>query len=120
MDETFLFSRLPRCRKRREIIPPGCVALLVVTLFGTATVAASELHGKVVAISGGDTVTVLDHDKHQHKIRLAGTPMAIQTPVTGSAMSPFLDLDASTSVEESLVGTAIFFSPVLESGTGSS
>lgn len=33
---------------------------------------AAELHGQVVAISDGDTITVLDGSKTQHKIRLAG------------------------------------------------
>ncbi|MGH6610239.1 MAG: thermonuclease family protein [Burkholderiaceae bacterium] len=34
--------------------------------------AASELEGTIVAIADGDTLTVLDADKRQHKIRLDG------------------------------------------------
>ena len=33
---------------------------------------ASELVGRVVGITDGDTITVLDAGKTQHKIRLAG------------------------------------------------
>jgi endonuclease YncB( thermonuclease family) len=33
---------------------------------------AGTLAGKVVAIADGDTVTILDRDNRQHKIRLAG------------------------------------------------
>ena len=33
---------------------------------------ADELRGKVVSIADGDTITVLDADKKQHKIRLNG------------------------------------------------
>jgi len=34
------------------------------------TLSADELRGKVVAVADGDTITVLDADKEQHKIRL--------------------------------------------------
>ena len=34
---------------------------------------ADVLTGIVVGIADGDTITVLDADDHQHKIRLAGT-----------------------------------------------
>lgn len=33
---------------------------------------AETLTGKVVSIADGDTVTILDRDNHQHRIRLAG------------------------------------------------
>lgn len=36
------------------------------------SVSAAELHGQVVGVTDGDTVTVLDHQRTQHKIRLAG------------------------------------------------
>ena len=44
-----------------------------VTLLLVATVAAAEsFTGKVVNVSDGDTITVLDAGKRQHKIRLDG------------------------------------------------
>ena len=33
---------------------------------------AVELRGKIVGVSDGDTVTVLNAERHQHKVRLAG------------------------------------------------
>ena len=38
----------------------------------TANLHADEIRGKVVSISDGDTITVLDAEKVQHKIRLQG------------------------------------------------
>lgn len=37
-----------------------------------STATAAELRGKVIKISDGDTVTILDADKVQHKVRLNG------------------------------------------------
>jgi endonuclease YncB( thermonuclease family) len=51
-----------------------------------------EISGKVVAIADGDTLTVLDHAKVQHKIRLAG----IDAPEKGQ---PF-----GTKAREALAG----------------
>ena len=44
----------------------------VTVLVITATLHAEELRGKVVSIADGDTITVQDADKVQHKIRLQG------------------------------------------------
>ena len=33
---------------------------------------AETLRGKVIGVSDGDTITILDADKIQHKVRLAG------------------------------------------------
>lgn len=46
--------------------------LLAFSLFASGISHAAEIHGKVVGVSDGDTITVLDAEKHQHKIRLAG------------------------------------------------
>ena len=43
-----------------------------VVLVITASLHADELRGKVVSIADGDTITVLDAAKVQHKIRLQG------------------------------------------------
>lgn len=50
------------------------IALLLV--FATTTAHAEELRGMVVSITDGDTITVLDANKVQHKIRL----LAIDAP----------------------------------------
>ncbi len=47
------------------------LAFLVATLFA-ANISAATLVGRVVSIHDGDTVTVLDASREQHKIRLAG------------------------------------------------
>ena len=44
-------------------------AVLVATL---SAIAFAQLRGKVVAVAEGDTLTLLDTNKVQHKIRLTG------------------------------------------------
>ncbi len=47
--------------------------LIPIILFAVTTaLLADELRGKVVSIADGDTITVLDPDKKQHKVRLNG------------------------------------------------
>lgn len=41
-------------------------------LLSAGVVLADTLTGKVVGVSDGDTITVLDSDKRQHKIRVTG------------------------------------------------
>jgi endonuclease YncB( thermonuclease family) len=47
-------------------------SLLLVLLLAASLARAELLQGKVVAIADGDTLTVLDAAKNQHKIRLSG------------------------------------------------
>lgn len=47
-----------------------CLATLL--LFISASLNASSLEGKVAAVADGDTITVLDTNNTQHKIRLQG------------------------------------------------
>jgi endonuclease YncB( thermonuclease family) len=58
----------------RERAFPATRAALLGGLLALALSAsfAAEMHGVVVAISDGDTLTVLDDSKTQHKIRLLG------------------------------------------------
>ena len=44
----------------------------VLLLTIVSTIVADELRGKVVSIADGDTITILDADKKQHKVRLYG------------------------------------------------
>ena len=54
-----------------EKIATRCLWILIV--FGlTTAILADELRGKVVSIADGDTITVLEADKKQHKVRLTG------------------------------------------------
>lgn len=48
------------------------LAGVVVAMTAAWPVVAATLEGVVVGVSDGDTVTVLDSDKQQHKIRLSG------------------------------------------------
>ena len=59
-------------------VKAGALAL-VVFLWGSLAHAAVDLAGRVVRVVDGDTVVLLDGDKAQHKIRLAG----IDAPETG-------------------------------------
>ena len=55
----------PTCRR-----PAAFFAVLLLTLFPASQ--AATITGKVVAVADGDTITVLDANKVQHKIRLGG------------------------------------------------
>ena len=46
--------------------------LICLTLLYTSQICADVLHGRVVGIADGDTITVLDSNNTQYKIRLAG------------------------------------------------
>lgn len=59
----------------RKLLP-----LIVVGAF-TGTVFAEPIVGRVVGVADGDTLTILDVLKHQHKIRLSG----IDAPEGGQA-----------------------------------
>jgi endonuclease YncB( thermonuclease family) len=70
----------------------AAVALLVATAPALAAKPHYEITGEVVAIADGDTLTVLDESKTQHKIRLA----AIDAPEKGQAFG--------TKARENLAG----------------
>ena len=77
--------------------------LVLLALIGTSLFAAAEtLIGRVVAVAGGDTITVLDDKKHQHKIRLAAIDAAEKAqPFGARAKQNLSDLvyDKSVAVE---------------------
>jgi endonuclease YncB( thermonuclease family) len=47
------------------------IVALAFLLF-TLTASAENITGRVIGVTDGDTVTLLDNDKQQHKIRLSG------------------------------------------------
>lgn len=47
-------------------------SLMVVSLLSAHSAWAYSIRGRVISVSDGDTITVLDNAKTQHKIRLAG------------------------------------------------
>lgn len=59
--------------------------LLALALCTSVVSRADEIQGKVVAISDGDTVTVLDAENHQHKIRLTGIDAPEKAQAFGQA-----------------------------------
>jgi endonuclease YncB( thermonuclease family) len=64
----------PRILKRAsQLIRWITIAAVIVALVIAWHVASAEtLHGRVVGITDGDRITVLDTSRQQHKIRLAG------------------------------------------------
>jgi endonuclease YncB( thermonuclease family) len=60
----------------------GKTFLLCCVVSGAA-VSAASIQGLVVGVSDCDTITVLDENRHQHKIRLAG----IDAPEKGQDFS---------------------------------
>ena len=48
------------------------LAVSLALLFASAMLHAETLTGKVIKIADGDTITILDRDNHQYRIRVAG------------------------------------------------
>jgi endonuclease YncB( thermonuclease family) len=48
------------------------LSLIICLLTSPSTATAHVIEGKVIKIADGDTITVLDSNKEQHRIRLAG------------------------------------------------
>ena len=60
-------------------------SFLFIVLCLATCVHAVELRGKVVGVSDGDTVTVMDAERHQHKVRLAGIDAPEKAQAFGQA-----------------------------------
>ncbi len=59
-------------------------ALLMLLAF-TSSAFGQDIHGKVIAVADGDTVTVLDSESRTHKIRLAGIDAPEKSQAFGQA-----------------------------------
>jgi endonuclease YncB( thermonuclease family) len=75
-------------------------SLLVVFLLSASLLHAEVLSGKVVGVSDGDTITLLDSSQTQHKIRLTGIDAPEKAQAFGQASKKSLsDLVFSKEVE---------------------
>lgn len=63
---------------------------VLIAFFNTSPTWAQTLTGKVVAIADGDTITVLDANRVQHKIRLAGIDAPERRQPFGQRAKEFL------------------------------
>ena len=72
---------LPSARLRLELLFRVAVVALVCLVSGAGAQAHSVLTGRLIGIADGDTITVLDASKTQHRIRIAG----IDAPERGQA-----------------------------------
>ena len=50
----------------------SAVSLIVLSALLASTACADTLTGRVAGVADGDTITLLDADRQQHKIRLQG------------------------------------------------
>ena len=81
------------CRFKNAISLAVVAALSLVTACDGKTPArssSSDLVGRVVKVSDGDTITILDSSKTQHKIRLHGIDAPEKKQAFGTASRKFL------------------------------
>ena len=74
-------------------------SFLFIVLCLATSVQAVELRGKVVGVSDGDTVTVLDAERQQHKVRLAGIDAPEKAQAFGQA--------SKTSLSDQIFGREV-------------
>ncbi len=83
---------------------PRYIFILVVLFFLSVSVSAQTLTGKVVGITDGDTITILDGNNRQHKIRLYG----IDTPESGQAFGKAAEQHTSGLVARKTVDVTTY------------
>ena len=81
------------CRFKNTVLGAVAVVLSLVTACGghpPANSSSSDLIGRVIKVSDGDTITVLDASKTQQKIRLQGIDAPEKGQAFGKASGKFL------------------------------
>ena len=81
------------CRFKNAIFLAVVAALSLVTACDgkpSVRLSSSDLVGRVVKVSDGDTITILDSSKTQHKIRLQGIDAPEKKQAFGNASRKFL------------------------------
>lgn len=63
----------------------NCLTLSIIFLFCQCNASAESLAGQVVGVSDGDTITLIDSTKSQHKIRLTGIDAPEKNQAFGQA-----------------------------------
>jgi len=63
----------------------NCLTLSIIFLFCQCNASAESLAGQVVGVSDGDTITLIDSTKNQHKIRLTGIDAPEKSQAFGQA-----------------------------------
>ena len=74
-------------------------SFLFLVLCLATCVQAGDLRGRVVAVADGDTVTVLDAERHQYKVRLAGIDAPEKAQAFGQA--------SKTSLSDQIFGREV-------------
>ena len=64
--------------------------LMVISLTFAMATADADIHGKVVAVTDGDTIKILDENSVQHKIRLTGIDAPEKAQPFGTASRKYL------------------------------
>jgi len=85
--------------------------LLAALLALTLTAHAATITGRVVGVADGDTITVLDADKVQHKIRLSGIDAPEKKQAFGNRSKESLSelaFDKTVNVETNLLAIFLF------------
>ena len=68
--------------------------ILLIVLFIATDIQAADLRGRVVGVSDGDTITILDSDRRQHEVRLAGIDAPEKSQAFGQASKTSLSEQA--------------------------